>query len=679
MHSTNIIDIDINDVSLRDGEQAPGNTMNLDEKLDLAGQLHRLGVNGIEAGFAIASEDDRRAIEAVAGKVGQLEVPQPRHDGERFPRISSLARLEEKDIVAAIESVQDAINRGIHVFISTSPIQRVKFERQIREAGGDPESDKDFVDKVVVPSIEKSMALIREKDPAIITQFSPEDWTRTPDPISDDVILAAAANGAGIINLPDTVGIGTPDVICKRVSRVRRLLDKNGYKHVKISWHGHNDTGMGVSNAIAALHGGAVQFEPTILGIGERTGNFSFEGFLAALDANKEHHAEQIAVMRRYPALKWFFEWAATKPSRIEIRDTLIRKETMNTAILVAAILGISIPREHPIVGANAFAHESGIHQDGMMKGNVYEILKPEDYGAKSRLILGKHSGWGAVRQFLITEQMPFDPEDRDRFRRAVKIAGEDHGRRKGMSDGEIKRWALYPTYIEMTGGAFVREVLDETPENGLHAVRLHTSSGQDIQGRSTSAGEGRINAIVEAMKSVIPGVDIPSGGFEVRDIKSAQEGSRTMARATVTLTNKFSVTEEADDTNTDKAIEAALLKAFNALYAMEAYEKICKERQRAREMESRRSEASVDLNDPRLQKYLGMLRETNAEALREYEADPTRKSLLLAFVLRNPDITAGERSSVGQKLRTSRSWQRTLAHLLATGEIGPDDFPLDP
>jgi len=574
MYPTEIVDIDINDVSLRDGEQAPGNTMNLQEKLDLSLQLHRLGVNGIEAGFAIASEDDRMAIDEVAQKVGRSESPRPRQDGERYPRISSLARLEEADIIAAISSVQTAMRRGIHVFISTSPIQRVKFERQIRDAGGNPESDKDFVDRVILPSIEQSMVLIRERDPGIITQFSPEDWTRTPDNISDDVILAAAANGATIINLPDTVGISTPDVVCRRVARVRRLLDKHGYKHVKISWHGHNDTGMGVANAIAALHGGATQFESTILGIGERTGNFSFEGFLAALDANKEHHAERIAAMRKHPALRWFFEWIANKPSKLEIRDTLVRTEVMNTAILVAAILGINIPREHPIVGANAFAHESGIHQDGMLKGNVYEILRPEDYGTKSRLILGKHSGWGAIKDFLETEGLPYRITDRSSFRLAVKTAGETHGRRKGMSDTEIQRWALYPKYVELTGGEFVTQVEDVKAEDCLHTINLHTRTNQCIEGKAISPKEGRINAIVEAMKSIIPGVDIPSGGFEVRSIRSAQAGSETLARATVTLSNQFTVTEEAEDTDTDRAIEKALLKAFNALYAIEEYAK---------------------------------------------------------------------------------------------------------
>lgn len=543
-------DIFINDVTLRDGEQAPGNTMSTSEKLVIARQLVRLGVNGIEAGFAIASPGDFEAVQAIATDIGPIILERPSPYGNQ-PRISSLARLNQKDVESAMDAIAPAPNRGVHVFISTSKIQSVKFAETIRNRGGNPESMRDFIDKVVTPGIEESMDIIKSRDPNATIQFSPEDWTRTEEDVSDEVIIAAATNGATVINLPDTVGAGIPRIITKRVAHVRELLGRHGFEHVIISWHGHNDTGQGVANAMEALYAGARQFETTILGIGERTGNFSFEGFLAALDANKPQHEEIIGM---------------------EIRDAIVRKETMNTAKLVAAMISIQIPREHPIVGENAFAHESGIHQHGVMAGResgamVYEVLKPEDYGTKSRLILGKHSGWAGLKNFFTENGLPFDEKDRQRFADALSRAAD--GRRKGLSDEEVLKEVYYPQVISILGGAEIKSILDVHPINNKHTVTISCQNHDPIYGTASAEGEGRIDAIIQGMKKMIPGVDVSRSGFKVQMIG---EGGGARARATVTLQNAYSVTETAEDIDTDRAIEAALMKAFNALCALEAY-----------------------------------------------------------------------------------------------------------
>lgn len=549
-HPSFTADIFVNDVTLRDGEQAPGNTMSTQEKLVIARQLVRLGVNGIEAGFAVASPGDFDAVQAISTDIGSMTLERPSPYGTQ-PRISSLARLNPKDVERALEAVAPAPNRGVHVFISTSKIQSVKFAETISNRGGNPESMRDFIDKVVTPGIEESMSIIKSSDPDATIQFSPEDWTRTAEDVSDEVILAAAQNGATVINLPDTVGVGIPRIIGKRVSHVRKLLDRHGFQHVVISWHGHNDTGQGPANALEALYGGARQFEPTILGIGERTGNYSFEGFLAALDANKAQHEEIIGM---------------------PIRDTIVRKETMNTAKLVAATIDIQIPREHPIVGENAFAHEAGIHQHGVIAGResgamVYEALHPEDYGAKSKLILGKHSGGAGMKHFLDENGLPYREEDLTRFSEALSTVAD--GRRKGLSDDEVRQQVYYPEVITLTGGARWHDVTDEEFVDGKYAVVLHGRKESPQKGVASSPEEGRIDAIVQAMKQVIPNVDISPNGFEVHIVG---EGASAQAHATVTLRNRFTVRQWAVHADTDHAIEQALIHAFNTLCALEAY-----------------------------------------------------------------------------------------------------------
>lgn len=542
----------INDVSLRDGEQAPGNTMAEADKLRIAQQLVALGINGIEAGFPAASPGDFRAVERIASEVGPrtLERAPWAH-----PRISALARLNHGDIAAVLRAVKSAPHHGIHTFISTSDIQRIKFADAIRKRGGDPESTRDFIDLVAVPGIEEHMAFIRTEDPHAVIQFSPEDWTRTEDAVSDDVVLAAAVNGATVINLPDTVGTGDPEDIQERVARTRVLLDRSGFPHVVISWHGHNDNGQAVANAIAALKGGAGQIEPTIQGIGERTGNLSFEGLLAAFDSNRARYELKRGV---------------------RFTDTIVRTETVRTSQLVSSIVGFPIPREFPIVGANAFAHESGIHQDGVLKGrragrnNVYEIFNPEEYGAKSTLVLGKHSGAAAFKEFARERELPFGSEQEAAFRQALSIAADD--RSKGLSNDEVLERAYYPTVIAITGGPFITDIELMENKGGLKRVSVCMRDGQQLMGIAENQREGHVNAAVRALRHILPTVDIAD--FDVRKLPTSdgEEGSAAQAVATVEMRNGITVRLHTVAEDVSAAGLEGVRNAFNALYAVEEY-----------------------------------------------------------------------------------------------------------
>ena len=544
----------INDVTLRDGEQAPGNTMSEEEKLEIAQQLVRMGIPGIEAGFPIASPGDFRAVERIANEVGSQKLPRPSHESV-YPRISGLARLKRKDIQSVLSAVGGAPHHGVHTFISTSQDQIDKFDEDIRKAGGRPGNLSSLIHRVVIPGIETEIPYIREQDPNAVIQFSLEDWTRTEESVSDEVILAAAQTGAHIINLPDTVGIAVPMQIVKRVAHVRKLLDEHGFQHVVISWHGHNDTGNAVANAHAALEAGAQQFEPTILGIGERAGNFSFEGFLAGLDANLHYYEE--ATGRR-------------------ITDPIVRKQVMKTALLLSSILGKAISPEHPIVGENAFAHEAGIHQDGHLKAKrsgrgrrAYEVLVPERYGATSKLILGKHSGWGGIKDYLEGKQLPFREKDRQLFTDAVSATADRLQRRKGLSDSEVMEEAYYPSVIEITGGAYIADVTEIDRVDGKFAVRITTRDGEQIIGVASAKDEGELDAIMQGMKQIIPGVEMPRDGFHTRAVG---EGSSTAAISSFTIRNGYEVTHSATHRDTHVAERTALIKAFNAMKAMDDY-----------------------------------------------------------------------------------------------------------
>ena len=369
--------ITIFDTTLRDGEQSPGCSMNHPEKLRLAHQLDRLGVDVIEAGFPIASDGDFAAVKAIAGLV-------------RRPIIAGLARACRPDIERAWEALKDAARPRIHVFLATSDIHlqyklRITRDQCLAQARESVAFAKSLCDDV---------------------EFSPEDATRTDPEFLCKVLEAVVEAGATTLNIPDTVGFTVPAEFGELISTLRQRV--KGIESVTLSAHCHNDLGMAVANTMAAVAAGARQVECTINGIGERAGNAALEEIVMAMRVRRD----------RYP-----YE------SRIEGGQLFAASQ------MLSEIIGVPVQPNKAVTGRNAFAHEAGIHQDGVLKNPLtYEIMTPQSVGVPdSRLVLGKHSGRHALS--IRCEQLGYQFDRRaldDIYRRFVRLADkikhvEDH------------------------------------------------------------------------------------------------------------------------------------------------------------------------------------------------------------------------------------------------------------
>ncbi len=341
MADSNSRNIVIFDTTLRDGEQSPGASMNLSEKMKVAQALVDLGVDVIEAGFPIASPGDFEAVSEIAKVV-------------RGPAVCGLARCRTEDIDRAWEAVKHAENPRIHVFLATSAIHR---EHKLKMA-------KNEIIEHAVAGVKRAAGYCHN------IEFSPEDAARTEEDFLCEVVEAAIHAGATTVNIPDTVGYATPAHM-NAVIRTLRNRVPNIDKAV-ISVHCHNDLGMAVANSLAAVEAGAGQVECTINGIGERAGNCSLEEIVMALRTRNDYYKADTRI---------------------------VTQRLVPTSRLVSHITGMHVQRNKAIVGRNAFAHEAGIHQDGMLKERTtYEIMRPEDVGfTTSDLVLGKHSGRAAL------------------------------------------------------------------------------------------------------------------------------------------------------------------------------------------------------------------------------------------------------------------------------------------
>ncbi len=329
--------VKIFDTTLRDGEQSPGASLNTGEKLKLAKQLAKLKVDIIEAGFAASSPGDFDAVNRVAKEV-------------KGPIIASLARANEKDIKAAADAISPASRKRIHTFIATSPVHvkrklRMSYEEVLKKAVESVKLAKEYTEDV---------------------EFSPEDATRTEKNYLVDIVSAVIDAGATTVNIPDTVGYTTPQEFFELISFLKRNV--NNINNVVISVHCHNDLGMATANSLSAILAGARQVECTLNGLGERAGNAALEEITMALKTRHDFY---------------------------NIDTKIDTKQIYSSSRLASQLTGIFIQRNKAIVGINAFAHEAGIHQDGVIKERTtYEIMKSEDIGLSgNKLILGKHSG----------------------------------------------------------------------------------------------------------------------------------------------------------------------------------------------------------------------------------------------------------------------------------------------
>jgi 2-isopropylmalate synthase len=366
------------DTTLRDGEQAPGFSLRIDEKLKMARQLKTLGVDIIEAGFPIASEADAEAVRMIATRV-------------RGPIIAGLARCHSKDVERAGWALAPAPRRRIHIFIATSDLH---LERKLRMT-------RDECLRIAMAAVRLARNFTDD------VQFSAEDATRSDPHFLWQMIEAVIQAGAKTINLPDTVGYSTPDEVATFFQTVIARVPSSD--QVVFSAHCHDDLGLAVANTLSAINAGARQVECTVNGIGERAGNASLEELVMAI---------------------------RVRADRLPYENNIDTREIFASSQLLSSLTGEGVQANKAIVGRNAFAHEAGIHQDGMLKDRrTYEIMRPEDVGVTATLVLGKHSGRHAVQSRCEQIGHNLDRATLDVVYRAV-IAHAD--REKVVSDADL-------------------------------------------------------------------------------------------------------------------------------------------------------------------------------------------------------------------------------------------------
>ncbi len=474
------------DTTLRDGEQSPGATLTSAEKIEVARQLARLGVDIIEAGFPIASPDDLAAVQRISAQVGRAdELRAWAEDSVRPPVICGLARASEEDIDAAWEAIQSADRPRIHTFLATSEIH---MRHKLRM---DPEEVVDRVQQMVAYA----------KGYCEDVEFSPEDAGRS-DPEFLYVVLAEAIKcGATTLNIPDTVGYTTPDEFGALIAGI--IANTAGIEDIIVSVHCHDDLGMATANTLAGIRAGARQAEVTINGIGERAGNTSLEEVVMALHTrrpifNLEHGIDTTQI---------------TRSSR-----------------MVSKYTGIVVQPNKAVVGANAFAHEAGIHQDGMLKHEeTYEIMRPETVGlSQSTLVLGKHSGRHALRVRL--QELGFDLNDeelKDVFTRYKRVAEK----KKVVADADLV--ALITDEIYQPAEVFRlkdAQVVCGTLGMPTATVRMVGPDGEESE--QAAIGTGPVDACYSAIDTI---VQLPNELQEYK-VNAVTEGIDALGEVTVRI-----------------------------------------------------------------------------------------------------------------------------------------------
>jgi 2-isopropylmalate synthase len=451
------------DTTLRDGEQSPGASMNLAEKLEVALALRDLGVDVIEAGFPIASPGDFEAVQAIARQV-------------EGPIICGLARCNPADIDRAGAAVHDAARPRIHVFLATSAIHR---EFKLKMA-------KDEILRRAVEGVVRAKALCED------IEFSPEDASRTEFDFLAEVVEKAIEAGATTINLPDTVGYAVPEQYGEIFAYMNAHV--RGIDRVVLSAHCHNDLGMAVANSLAAVQAGARQIECTINGIGERAGNCALEEVVMAVRTRTDYFRYQTGI---------------------------VTKKLYHTSRLVSHVTGIQVQRNKAIVGQNAFAHEAGIHQDGMLKErSTYEIMNPEDVGLpQNELVLGKHSGRHALRQRVLDLGYHLDENQLNKVFEGFKALAD---RKKVIYDADVEALAeaqMYAGPAVWTLEAFTCNAGSGTIPSA--AVCLWHNDGTLV--RDAMTGDGPVDAVFKAIEK-ITGIEVHLRDYRIRSVTVGED-----------------------------------------------------------------------------------------------------------------------------------------------------------
>ncbi len=508
------------DTTLRDGEQCPGATLNGDEKLAIAKQLARLGVDVIEAGFPFASTGDFEAVQRIAATVGT----------ETGPTICGLARATRQDIQAAAAALKPAAKPRIHTFIATSDIHLQYKLKKTREE----------VLKIAPEMVAYAKSFVQD------VEFSPEDAGRSDPEFLYQVLEAAIAAGATTVNIPDTVGYTTPSEFGALIRGIKENVPN--IDQAIISVHGHNDLGLAVANFLEAVKNGARQLECTINGIGERAGNAALEELVMALHVRRQ-----------------YFNPFLGRPSEsMEPLCNIETKQLYKTSRLVSNLTGMLVQPNKAIVGANAFAHESGIHQDGVLKNKLtYEIMDAESIGlSDNQIVLGKHSGRHAFGNRL--RELGFDLSETD-LNKAFLRFKDLADKKKEISDRDLE--AIANDEIQQAPDFFRLELVQVSC--GDHSrptatVTLRTPDGQELT--DAAIGTGPVDAIYKAINRVI---NVPNKLIEF-SVQSVTAGIDAIGEVTIRVQQGDQVCSgHAANTDIIVASAHAYVNALNRLSAL--------------------------------------------------------------------------------------------------------------
>ncbi len=492
------------DTTLRDGEQVPGAKLNKKEKIEIAKQLARLGVDVIEAGFPCSSPEDLQAIKAVSEQV-------------RGPVIAGLARAVQQDIDIAWEAVRQAERPRIHVFLGSSDIHLQKKLRQDREAAL----------QRAVDAVKYAKSLCQD------VEYSTEDASRTDFEYLCRVVEAVIDTGATVVNIPDTVGYAIPEEFGDLVRRLRERVP--ALDRVTLSVHCHNDLGLAVSNSLAAIRNGADQVECTINGVGERAGNASLEEIVMAL---------------------------RTRPAFFEAHTDINTQEIFRTSRMVSRLMNIPVQPNKAIVGANAFAHSSGVHQDGILKDrSTYEIIRPEDVGIKQHsIVLTARSGRAALRHRLNEMGYSLEPDVFERvYNRFINVAD----RKKEIGSKDLS--AIVEIELTKVPETFTFHSMQIMSGNTMTPLASVTLLREGEKMTDAATGNGPVDAVFNCIERIVG----EHGVLRDYDLKAVTMGKDALGEAMVRVEIRGAVYSGVG-TSPD-VIEAsgrAYLNAFNRYFA---------------------------------------------------------------------------------------------------------------
>ncbi len=462
------------DTTLRDGEQAPGCSMDLAEKIEIAQALERMKVDVIEAGFAIASQGDFVSVQTIAKTLKNCTV-------------ASLSRATKKDIDTAWDAVKDAKSPLIHTFLATSPTH-MQYKLKMSE-------------QEVLDAIAQMVAYARNLAPQV--EFSAEDAMRSDPKFLARAVDTAIRAGAQVINIPDTVGYATPAEMAQMIGYLRQNVEK--IDTVSLSVHCHNDLGLAVANSLAAVMAGATQVEGTINGIGERAGNAALEEIVMAMH---------------------------TRPDLYPVQCNVDTTRISPTSRLVFSVLGVNAPINKAVVGQNAFAHEAGIHQHGVMANRAtYEIMTPESIGLlQNKMVLGKHSGRHAVEERLSALGYTLEKEELDKLFEQFKALCD---RKKTISDHDLEALAVHrlSDVSRTTGYKLERFTVNSGNYVTSNAVVSVLHDGERFE--EVALGDGPIDAAFNAVDKLIPA---EAHSLEDYSIQTISEGKDAQGEAMVKI-----------------------------------------------------------------------------------------------------------------------------------------------